>query len=272
MSELARQERVVKRAWAAPGSYHDQLIRLLRILLPLLILLLGAYLVVAPLTKGEEISFLLDKNKVEVAKEKMRVVGAHYQGQDAKGRPFSVSARSGVQPSSSVPLVAIEGIGAQLVLDQGQTRFEAPRARYNLETQRVAVEGPVRFFSADGYRLTVGDAVIDLRAQTLVTNQPALFVAPDGRRVATKSGFIDLNRRRVTSGDTVVFQAPNGYRLQTANAAVDVDDQRLVSRGSVNGQMPLGRFSAGDLMADLDERRVVLSGRARLHIVQGGLR
>lgn len=272
MSELARQERVVKRAWAAPGSSHDHLIRLLKIVLPVLIGLLGAYLVLAPLTKGEEISFLLDKNKVDVAKERMRIVGALYQGQDAKGRPFSLSAQSGVQPSSREPLVAIQGIGARMVLDKGPTTFEAPRARYNIETQKVAVEGPVRFVSGDGYRLAVGNAVIDLRAQTLITDQPALFVTPDGRRVATRSGFIDLNRRTVTSADAVVFAAPNGYRLQTGNAVVDIDDQRLVSNGAVNGRMPLGRFTAGRLMADLDERRVVLSGRARLHIVQGGLR
>lgn len=272
MSELARKERVVKRAWAAPGSSHDRLIRVLKWALPVLIGLLGAYLVLAPIATNEEISFLLDKNKVDVAKERMRVVGAQYQGQDEKGRPFSLSARSGVQPSSREPLVAIEGIRARMVLDQAPTTFEAPRARYNIETQRVALQGPVRFQSADGYRLAVGNAVIDLRAQTLVTNQPALFTAPDGRRVATRSGFIDLNRRRVTSSDSVVFEAPNGYRLQTGNAAVDVDDQRLVSNGAVNGQMPLGRFSAGQLMADLDERRVVLSGRARLHIQQGGIR
>jgi len=272
MSELARKERIVRRNWAAPGSLHDLLIKLLKILLPLLIVLLGVYMVLAPLNKGKEISFLLDKNKVEVAKERMRVVGARYQGQDAKGRPFSLSAERGLQTSSRDPMVSIEVIKAQLVLDQGPMSFDAPRARYNIDTQKVAVGGPIRFVGADGYRLIVGDAVIDLRSQTMVTNQPSLLIAPDGRRVATRSGFIDLNKRRVTSGETVVFTAPNGYRLQTGNAAVDLDDQRMVSSGAVNGQMPLGRFSAGNLMADLDERRVMLGGRARLHIVQGALR
>ena len=35
--------------------------------------------------------------------------------------------------------------------------------------------------------------------------------------------------------------------------------------------MPLGRFVAGRLEVDLPERRVTLSDRARIHIVQGGL-
>jgi lipopolysaccharide export system protein LptC len=46
----------------------------------------------------------------------------------------------------------------------------------------------------------------------------------------------------------------------------------MTSRGAVEGQMPLGSFAAGQLHANLPDRTVVLSGRARLHIVQGGLR
>jgi lipopolysaccharide export system protein LptC len=36
--------------------------------------------------------------------------------------------------------------------------------------------------------------------------------------------------------------------------------------------MSLGRFEAGHLRADLDQRKVVLDGGARLKIVQGAVR
>jgi lipopolysaccharide export system protein LptC len=36
--------------------------------------------------------------------------------------------------------------------------------------------------------------------------------------------------------------------------------------------MPLGHFSADQMHVDMPSRRVVLTGRARLHIVQGALR
>lgn len=272
MSELAERERIVKRGWAAPGGFHDYLIRILNILLPILIGLLAAYLVLAPLTKGQEISFLLDKNKVEVAKERMQARSARYQGQDDKGRPFLLTAETALQASGSDPTVVIQGIRARITLDAGPAILEAPRARYNIDTQKLALEGPVRFRSGEGYRLGAGLSVIDLGAQTLVSNQPATLIAPDGRRVQTRSGAIDLNTRRITSNQPVIFEAPDGYRLQTGSAAVDVDDQRMVSEQAVNGQMPLGTFSAGNMTADLDERRVVLGGRARLHIRQGGIR
>jgi lipopolysaccharide export system protein LptC len=272
MFELAERERIVKRSWAAPGGLHDFLIRFLKIALPILIGLLAAYLVLAPLTKGQEISFLLDKNNVEVAKERMLVRSARYQGQDDKGRPFLLSARTALQASSRNTDVMIEGITARIILDDGPATFEAPRARYNIDTQKLALQGPVRLVSADGHRLGAGLSLIDLKAQSLTTNQPSALIAPDGRRVDSRSAMVDLNTRTVTSNQPVLFRAPDGYRLQTGNAAVNLDEQSLVSNRRVSGQMPLGRFTAGKMSADLDDRRVVLSNRARLHIVQGGVK
>ena len=72
MSELAERERVRKQGWAAPGGTHDVLVRFLKVALPAAIGVLLAYLALAPLSKTQEISFILDKNKVEVAKERIR--------------------------------------------------------------------------------------------------------------------------------------------------------------------------------------------------------
>ena len=68
MSELADRERLIKRDWAAPGGFHDNLMRLLKIVLPAAVGVLLAYLFLSPLQKSREISFLLDKNKVDVAR------------------------------------------------------------------------------------------------------------------------------------------------------------------------------------------------------------
>ena len=70
----------------------------------------------------------------------------------------------------------------------------------------------------------------------------------------------------------LVFTAADGYRMTTRDVNVDMRARTMQSRGRVDGQMPLGRFSAGQMHVDLPNRRVVLTGRPRLHIVQGGLR
>ena len=41
---------------------------------------------------------------------------------------------------------------------------------------------------------------------------------------------------------------------------------------NVDVTIPLGTFTAGQMHVDLPNRRVVLTGRPRLHIVQGGIR
>ena len=90
---------MVKRSWARPGGPHDYLVRILKIVLPVAVGLLLAYVFLSPLSKTKEVSFLLDKNKVDVANERMKVQAAQYRGLDDKGRPFTVTAERALQPS-----------------------------------------------------------------------------------------------------------------------------------------------------------------------------
>ena len=212
MSEGARLERPRKRSWAAPGGPHDWLVRGLKVLLPAAVGVLLAYLLLSPLSKKGEISFLLDKNKVDVAGERLKVQAAEYRGQDNKGRPFTITADKALQASSADPVVNIDGMAARIALEEGPASIQAGRARYNMETQKVDVVGPI------------------------------------------------------------LVEASDGYRLETRDVTVDFNTQTLNSAGGVTGSMPLGRFSAGRMQADLPSRKVVLTGRARLHIAQGGLR
>ena len=105
MSDLAKQTRDARRQWAAPGSGHDKIIRTAMVILPSAIGMLAAVLLIAPLLARSEISFVLDKDKVAIAKERMRVSEALYRGQDDKGQPFTLHAGSGVQKTSKVPVI-----------------------------------------------------------------------------------------------------------------------------------------------------------------------
>lgn len=153
--------------WARPGGFHDYLVGFLKYVLPALVGVLLAYLALAPLSKGPEVSFLLDKNKVETAQEHMRTQNAQYRGQDKLGRPFLVSAQSAVQRRASDPIVNIDGMAAQIRLDSGPARIEGERARYDMSAQQVDVAGPINVTASDGYRLDTRDVTVDLGARTL---------------------------------------------------------------------------------------------------------
>jgi lipopolysaccharide export system protein LptC len=212
MSDRAAQERAVKRGWAAPGGFHDWFVKLLKVLLPAGVGVLLAYLLLSPLSKEKEISFLLDKNKVDVAKERLKVQSAQYRGQDNKGRSFTINADRALQATSAEPVVEINGMNARIQLQDGPASIEAERGRYNMDEQKVDVLGPILFSAADGYRLKTRDVAVDLTSQTMES----------GRGVA--------------------------------------------------GEIPIGTFTADRMTVDLPDRRVVLTGRVRLHMVQGALK
>jgi lipopolysaccharide export system protein LptC len=209
MADAASSRR--KQVWATPGSAHDRLVRWSKIVLPSAVGVLIAILALAPLGKRGDVSFILDKKKVQSAHERMRVDQARYTGTDDKGQKFEIIANNAVQPSSDVPIVNIEGMFAQLQQPQGPLMIGANQGRYNLDTQKIAIDGPVRVLGGDGYRLTTRDVTVDMKQRTLKSAGP---VAGSMRLGDFQAGQLkaDLGSR------TVVLDG--GARLKIVQGAV----------------------------------------------------
>ena len=211
MSEAAARERDVKQRWAEPGSQHDRVIRFAKIALPSGVGALIAFLALAPLDKNTDVSFILDKNKVENAPERMRVDVARYTGEDNEGRRFEIVARSALQQSSDQPIVDIRGMMARLALAQGPVTLLANFARYNLDEQRVRVVGPIRVSGPEGYRLETSDVTVDLK-QRAVTGSGGV----DGQ---LKLGTFEAGRLRADLANRTVI-LDQGARLKIVQGAV----------------------------------------------------
>lgn len=180
MSDVAALARSQRRVWAAPGSSHDGLIRWTQRVLPVAIGVLLAFLVVAPLTTGGDVSFVLDKNQVEVARERMRVQSAVYRGEDDKGQPFALRAGSAVQKSSAEPIVQLHTLSAQIGLKDGPAMLRADHGRYDIDRQQVTIDTPVQFRSANGYRLDASAATMDLKTRQLQSSGRVSGTVPQG--------------------------------------------------------------------------------------------
>ena len=197
MSDVARRERSARQIWAAPGSSHDRLVRVLGVGLPIAIGVLAAFLVMAPLTAGGDVSFVLDKNKVEVAKERMKLQAATYRGEDAKGQAFALNAGSAVQQSSAVPIVQIDRLAADIHLSDGPANLRANTGRYDMDSEQVKVDGPIAFRAANGYRLDTSDATLDLKQRRLESTGKVTGAVPQGTFSANRLRA-DLEGRTVT--------------------------------------------------------------------------
>ena len=209
--DTAVRTRSSKSRWAMTGSAHDSLVRWSKILLPMAVGVLIAVLALAPLGKKSDVSFILDKNKVENAPERMRVEQARYVGSDDKGQQFTIIANRAIQRSSEVPIVDIAGMSARLNLSQGPLLIGANQGRYNLDSQRMMIDGPVKVAGADGYRLATRDVTVDLKQRKVVSEGPVA----GGMRL----GQFQAGQLHADLGDrTVVLD--HGARLKIVQGAV----------------------------------------------------
>ncbi|HEX6742213.1 MAG TPA: LPS export ABC transporter periplasmic protein LptC [Sphingomicrobium sp.] len=211
MSDAAVRERERAQRWAVPGSGHDQIVRWSKILLPAAVGALIAVLAFAPLHKEGDVSFILDKKKVENVPERMRVETARYVGADDKGQQFEITANRALQKSSEIPVVDIQGMFARLALANGPLMIAANQGRYDLDTQQMAVSGPVRVVGPDGYRLETRDVLVDLKQRQLASSGPV-----SGQM---RLGRFQAGRLRADLGERKVM-LDGGTRLKIVQGAV----------------------------------------------------
>jgi len=211
MAETSAKRRAGKQRWAEPGSAHDWLVKWTKVVLPSAVGVLIAILALAPLGKHSDVSFILDKKKVANAPERMRVERARYVGTDDKNQQFLILANRAIQPSSEVPVVDISGMSARLNLEQGPLLIGANQGRYNLDLQRLMIDGPVKVSGADGYRLATRDVTVNLKQRQLASGGPVAG--------AMRLGQFQAGQLHADLGDrTVVLD--HGARLKIVQGAV----------------------------------------------------
>ncbi|GAA4770282.1 LPS export ABC transporter periplasmic protein LptC [Stakelama sediminis] len=180
MSEIARQVRSRRQQWAAPGGRHDRVVAIAQMALPVATGVLAAFLVTAPLTRVGDVSFVLDKNRVAVAKERLRISKASYRGEDAKGQPFELQAGSAIQKSSTVPIVQLRDLAAKITLADGPATLRANHGSYDMDSDKIAIQGPVEFRGAGGYSLDTRNAVVNLKTRKLESGGAVQGTTPLG--------------------------------------------------------------------------------------------
>ncbi|WP_293975832.1 LPS export ABC transporter periplasmic protein LptC [Sphingomonas sp.] len=180
MSVLASERRSQRRAWAMAGGRHDIKMAVLRVALPAAVGIIAAFLALAPLTVGADISFVLSKKGVDVAPERMRVSHAVYRGRDGKNQPFILTAASAVQQTSRDPILRLQTLHARIAMADGPADVRAPRGRYDMNSDRIAVDGPVRYEGGGGYRVDTRDVLVDLKTRLLKSRGPVDGTMPLG--------------------------------------------------------------------------------------------
>lgn len=212
-TDRAKQLRSARQHFAAPGGTHDKLVFFLARALPMGVGIIAALMVITPLSPRGEVSFLLDRNKVAVIDERLRVDNAMYRGEDDKGRPFSLTAGEAVQQSSREGVVRMSDLVARILLPQGPARLTADNGAYTIDEEVMAVDGPVELTAADGYHMVVSGVAINLETKRMTGDNGVEGSIPAGTFSANRL-VADLSERTVTlEGDARLSMIPGKLRM-----------------------------------------------------------
>ena len=211
MSAQADIQRTARQKFALPGGRHDRLVRTLRVALPSIIGVLLAVLAFSPFSNTQEMSFVLAKDEVNLATERMRVGNALYRGEDTKGRPFSLSAGSAVQKSAADPLLRMTDLSGRLVMNNGPATLSAGKGTYDMKTEKIRVEGPLSFASGDGFTLVASNVEFLMKPKTMQSFGPV----NGSTRVGTFSAA-----RMTADAEARIVRLEGGARLQINQGAL----------------------------------------------------
>lgn len=167
---MSSEASALRRNAAPPGGAWDRLVAILKLALPAAAIAVFATCLIWPLTTQREFSFILSKDRVAEARERLRMDRAVYRGEDSKGQPFTIAAASAVQKTSDTPIVELRDISAELRTADGPARAAADVGRYDLEQERIDIVGPVTLESASGYRLDTRDVSVDLATRRVTSS------------------------------------------------------------------------------------------------------
>ncbi len=192
-----------------PGSSRDNFIKLAKRGFPIASILLLAVLIILPLSASQEFSFLLSKDSAEKASERMRMQEATYRGETTRGEAFEIMAKSGVQKTSTVPIVMLTGLSAEIQQESGPATVTAPTGEFFIEENRIVVNGPVTARSASGYSLNGNRIEVDINENRVTAAEPVEGTLPMGTFRAN-SFTADIEGRSVTlSGSVKLRITPN---------------------------------------------------------------
>ena len=212
-TQEAKALRGARQRFAAPGGSHDRVVWFLARALPMGVGVIAALMIVTPLSPRGEISFLLDRNKVEVIDERLRVDNAMYRGSDAQGRPFSLTAGEAVQRSGAEGIVRLRDLVARILLPEGPASVRAEAGRYDIREEVVAVPGGVVVTAADGYRLEARGVSVDLPEKRMVGSGGVSGAVPAGTFSANRLEA-DLGARTVSLvGNARLRMVPGKMRM-----------------------------------------------------------
>lgn len=164
------------RTTSAKATARSQLVRQLRIALPVLALVLVAALIFNTQSNDADEAFLKDFEDVAATAEELRMASPRFAGIDANGRPFEITADAALQNTNNDDVVMLEG----------------PRAVQGHENETNVVTAHKGVYRSEANILELTDDVTlehKIGADTYIFRSPSATVSIDEEIVTSNAGI-----------------------------------------------------------------------------------
>jgi lipopolysaccharide export system protein LptC len=215
---------------------HSQLVRILRIALPVVVAL--AALAIFLMTYFNPLRMLtklpVDVGDLVVSGTKITMQAPHLAGFTRDARAYELSADNAAQDLTKPDIVDLHNIRAKVQMqDKSTLEMTAARGIYNSKGEVLKLDHDIEITSTTGYAGHLSEATVDIRKGHVVSDKPV--------SVKLLQGTLDANRLEIIdSGDRVVFG--NGVsmtlKLQQPDQSGHIDAQ------GGNGAVPQAKAGA----------------------------
>src|SRR3546814_11368405 len=125
MATRPARELTARQQSALPGTGYHKVVRTAKWLLPTLAGVVGVAMLAWPVMGGHDFSFVLAKDRVAIASERLKIAQAVYRGEDRRGQPFVISAGSAVQQTPRAPVVKLQDMAPRPPMREGPSSEES---------------------------------------------------------------------------------------------------------------------------------------------------
>ena len=166
---------------------HTYLVRILRILFPVLGLLLLLVIVIWPHFSKDD-----DYKAVAIKETTLEMENTRYMGTDAKQHEFSVVSDKAIRKSADSDVVELINPVAEMTLSPDSwVALKAEKGIYDRVKFNLDLKGIVNIFYGDGYILDAKNVFINFAAQEATSKEQILGHGPKGSLEAASFDLLD---------------------------------------------------------------------------------
>ncbi len=209
-----------RRTTGEQAAARADLMRRLRVALPLIALLLVAAFFLNTRKGGGDDAFLEDFADLDATTQNLSSVNPQFSGVDTRGNPYEITARSASQKPQAKEIVDLDQPRAVTAGGKEQSVVAAKSGVFNTEDKKLLLRDGVTFEHAiglDNYVLRSPTATVSIDDQTVVTGDGVVGDGPGGSTL--KADRMQANNR----DGVVVFEGGVSMRLYPKQAG-DADE------------------------------------------------